>query len=210
MTAEPVQVRAILVAEDHPLLADAMATLVGSRFAGAHVRTVHDFGSAIAAARALTPDLVLVDADMPGATPRTGVSALLATTPTARLIVISGLRDKALVEAFAAAGVAGFIPKTRPPADILTAIEKIVAGGRSFPEAFEPAAPPRPVSGRLADVAQLLGDGLTNKQIARALGIGPETVKTYVAQLLEQLGAANRTEAAVMVKSRLSAGGTQG
>lgn len=206
MTAE--RIHNILIAEDHPLVAEALAALVLARFPAARVRMVADFDAAIDSVRETPPDLVLVDGSMPGATPYDGITAILLAAPATRLIVVSGLRDDALVEALLDAGAAGFLPKTAPAPVMLAAIDLVLAGGRYRPESMEPGQEPTlpdpPLSGRLADVARLLGDGLTNKEIARTLGIGPETVKTYVAHLLLQLGAANRTEAAVKAQQLLS------
>ena len=190
----------ILIADDHPLVAAAVAALVASRFPDARLRVVADFAAATAAVTAAAPQLALIDGDMPGATPRAGIGAILAAAPAARLIVVSGLRDDALVDDLLAAGAAGFVPKSVSPAVMLDAIDLVLAGGCYRPEVLAPHRVPMAapmLAGRLADVARLLGDGLTNKQIARTLAVSPETVKTQVAQLLAVLGAANRAEAAV-------------
>ena len=196
----------ILIADDHPMVAAAMAALVALRFPDARLRVVADFVAAVAAVTAAAPQLVLIDGDMPGAAPRSGIGAILAAAPRARLIVVSGLRDDALADDLLKAGAAGFVPKSASPAVMLAAIDLVLAGGCYRPEGMAPqqqpllAASPT-LSGRLADVAQLLGEGLTNKQIARELAISPETVKTHVAQLLAVLNAANRAEIAVKARS---------
>jgi DNA-binding NarL/FixJ family response regulator len=208
MSAPMPEPQQMLIADDHPLVAEALATLFRSRFPAARVQLACDFPDAIAAAAESPPDLALIDADMPGATPAAGIAAILSASPSTRLVVVSGMRDAVLVAELMAAGAAGFLHKTSPPAMMLAAVDHVLAGGRYCPEplASSPSTPaPVPLTGRLADVARLLGDGMTNKEIARELGIGPETVKTYVAQLLDQLGAANRTEAAVMAKTLQSA-----
>lgn len=209
MTAAHRVIQELLVAEDHPMVAEALAALVAARFPAARVRMAADFPSAVAAAAAQSPQLALIDADMPGAEPLAGVSAILAAAPDTRLIVVSGLRDDALVDALLAAGAAGFLPKTSPAAVMLAAIDQVLAGGQyrpaPLPNGAANALPAlAPLSGRLADVARLLAAGLTNKEIARELGVGPETVKSHVAHLLDVLGAANRTEAAVKAQGLLS------
>ncbi|WP_017668215.1 response regulator transcription factor [Sandarakinorhabdus sp. AAP62] len=196
----------LLIADDHPLVAEALATLFRSRFPAARMRLACDFPGAIAAAAESPPDLALIDADMPGAAPVAGIAAIMQAAPSTRLVVVSGMRDAELVAELMAAGAAGFLHKTSAPAMMLSAVDHVLAGGRYCPDYLasspsSPAASPVPLTGRLADIARLLGDGMTNKEMARELGIGPETVKTYVAQLLDQLGAANRTEAAVIAKT---------
>lgn len=206
MKLEPPYVRDILVADDHPMVAEAMAALVRSRFPAAQLHLVSDFTAAVTAVAETAPQLALIDADMPDAAPRAGIAAILAAGPATRLIVVSGLRDDTLVDDLLAAGVAGFLPKMAPSAVMLAAIDLVLAGGRYRPEqlvlhSLSKAGALPQLSGRLNDVARLLGDGLTNKEIARSLGIGPETVKTYVAQLLVVLSAANRAEAAVKAQT---------
>lgn len=209
MNPDAPPLREILVADDHPIVAEAVATLIGRRFPDARVRVAVDFASATAAVADLAPGLVLIDADMPDAPPCDGVASVIKAAPATRLIVISGIRDNELVERLFAAGAAGFLPKMVPPAVMLAAVDLVLAGGRYQPTPVEARVPKvsrgaaslPALTGRLDDVARLLGDGMTNKEIARALGISPETAKTYVSQLLSVLGATNRTQAAMKARA---------
>lgn len=211
MTAQPAQVRDILIADDHPMLVQAVAALVAAKFPAARVRTATDFTAAVAEAVQTPPQLALIDGDMPGATAFSGVAAIIAAAPGALVIVVSGLRDDALVADLLAAGAAGFVPKSESPAVMLAAIDLVLAGGCYRPETLVPdlavLTPSPPIlSRRLGGVARLLGEGLTNKEIARTLGVSPETIKTQVAQLLAVVGAANRAEAAVKARSLIANG----
>lgn len=203
-----------LICDDHPLVASGLAAMVGSRWPDADVTLSGDFPAAWAAAAA-RPDLCLVDLEMPGAAPLPGVAGLLAVMPASRLIVVTGSHDDAQMLALLAEGIAGFVPKTAPPAVMLAAIELVLAGGRFLPPrlaalrahegAGDHASLPEParagLTARQAEVAALLADGLSNKDIARRLAVSPATVKSHVAAVIAVLGAGNRTDAAVKTRS---------
>lgn len=177
-----------------------------------------DFPAAWAAAAA-GPELCLVDLDMPGAAPQQGVAGLLTVLPASRIIVVTGSHDDALMLALLADGVAGFVPKSAAPAVMLAAIELVLAGGRYLPPrlaglsaqqradegmrdgAAQTAGPRAGLTSRQAEVAGLLANGLSNKDIARRLAVSPATVKSHVAQVIAILGAGNRTDAAVKARS---------
>jgi DNA-binding NarL/FixJ family response regulator len=204
-----------LICDDHPLVAQALAATVAARWPGAQLALAADFAAAKAAA-ADNIDLCLVDLDMPGAAPLAGIAAIIAAAPTARIIVVSGSADDALLLDLLALGIAGFIPKTSPPAVIGAAIDLVMAGGRYLPprmvapelvrtgpaRAILSATDSAPIhlSPRQVEVAGLLARGLSNKDIARRLGVAPATIKTHVAQLMTALGALNRTDAAMKAR----------
>ena len=122
--------REILIADDHPLIGEALVMLLATHFPEARVRLAGDFPAAIAAASAQPPDLALMDADMPGAAPLAGLAAFRAASPATRVIIISGMRDAALAADLLAAGAAGFLHKTATPSVMLAAIDHVLAGGR--------------------------------------------------------------------------------
>lgn len=134
----------ILIADDHPLIAEALVMLLESHFPGASVRLASDYTGALAAVAARAPDLALMDADMPDATPAAGMAAFIRAAPATRLIVISGLRDAALAADMMAMGAAGFLHKTSTPSTILAAIDHVLSGGRycSEPVSLPPSTPP--------------------------------------------------------------------
>lgn len=205
-----------LICDDHPMVAQALATTIALRLPSLGVRLATDFPSAWALAAACRPMLCLADLGMPGATPLDGITGLLAAAAQTRLIVVTGSDDDALMVELLAIGIAGFVPKTASPAIVGAAIDLVMAGGRYLPprlaqfgnaQRFElpaAAAPPaiQRFTPRQAEVVRLLARGLPTKDIARALGVAPATVKTHIAQVMLALGAANRTEAAVKARER--------
>lgn len=194
----------VLICDDHPLVAQALAAAVKARLPEAQLVLVDNFPDAIAAAPSVR--LILADLTMPGAAPRAGIDAIAAASPTARLIVVTGLADDALLRELVASGIAGFLPKSSSVAVIGAAIDLVLAGGRYLPPQLANAtrfkAPPSKdlLSPRQLEVAALLVRGLSNKEMARQLNIAPATIKVHVAQVMAALDADNRTAAAIKAR----------
>ncbi|MDO9474725.1 MAG: response regulator transcription factor [Caulobacter sp.] len=207
--------RSCLICDDHELVREALAGAVGGRWPDAQVARAADFNEAWALARS-GPDLCLVDLMMPGAGPVEGVTGVLDIAPGTRLLVVTGSHDDALLLELLGRGVHGFVPKTSSGEVILAAIELVLAGGRYLPPRVAelagarpaaPAASPSPepgsrvVTDRQKQVLTLIARGLSNKEIARVLGVSPATVKTHVTNAIGSVGAANRTEAAMRARA---------
>ena len=202
----------VLICDDHPLVREALAGTVCGRWPDARITQVGDFIAAWAQV-GMGPDLCLADLAMPGADERGGIAGLYAAAPGLRIVVITGSHDDRLLMDLLDLGVAGFVPKSAPGAVILAAIELVLAGGRFIPErvaslASAPAAattvdPAKSVAltTRQGAVLRLVSDGLSNKEIARRLGLSPATIKTHLSQSIAAMNAANRTEAAVKAKA---------
>ncbi len=209
--------RTCLICDDHGLIRDAVAGLVRRKWPFARILQAPDFPTAWWLA-AQGPDLCLVDLDMPGAGSLEGVAGIMAAAPETRLLVVSGLDDDDLLLDLLAAGVAGFAPKASSVEVLGAAMELVLAGGRYLPPRLAElaarngrpgAAPPaarlaaarEPLTARQLEVLKLMAAGQSNKDIARALGLSPATVKTHVAQIIGIIGAANRTEAAARART---------
>jgi DNA-binding NarL/FixJ family response regulator len=114
----------------------------------------------------------------------------------------------ALREEFLAAGLAGMVVKSVSADELVSAIERAAAGETVIIEGPGTARrsvgfePPGPLSERETEVLVLLAQGLTNRQIAEALYLSPETVKTYVSRLYAKLGVSNRASAVVWAMER--------
>ncbi|WP_426170028.1 response regulator [Sandarakinorhabdus sp. DWP1-3-1] len=196
--------RSCLICDDHAMVRDALAALVGSRWPDAEIRHAASFPEAWSLAAA-GPDICLVDLVMPGADERAGVAGIRAAAPGARVIIITGTQDDALLLDLIESGVDGFVPKACDSALLLAAIELVAAGGRYLPPRIAHIATERrggdnrtvSATPRQREVLLLISQGLSNKAIAKRLGLSPATVKTHVAVAIATVGAANRTEAAM-------------
>ncbi len=202
----------VLICDDHPLVREALAGTVSSRWPHARITQAGDFVDAWAEAET-GPDLCLADLAMPGADERGGIAGLYDAAPDLRVLVISGSHDDRLLLDLLDLGVAGFVPKTAPSAVILAAVDLVLAGGRFIPERVAALASARRAAGtsvpansvaltnRQGAVLRLVSEGLSNKDIARRLGLSPATIKTHLSQSIAAMNAANRTEAAMKAKA---------
>ena len=150
------------------------------------------------------PDLMLMDLHRPGADGIEGVRAVRERAPHVPLAIVSADEDAAAIRAMLALGVSGFIPKTDSPAVIEGAVRLILAGGVYVPPRLvngdgvavpSSAAPSSGLTARQMDVVRLLARGLSNKAIARELGVSEGTVKVHLLAIFRALDVRNRTRA---------------
>lgn len=204
----------VLIADDHPLVRDALARTVRELDVSTEVRQAGDFDALLRLALddTLPPaDLALIDLNMPGMNGLEGLRRLRALLPTLPMVVASGQDDAVTIRAVLAAGAVGFIPKSERTDVLLSALRLVLAGGvyvplRSLGDAGSAASPLRPVAAELTprqrDVLRALSRGQPNKLIARELGLTEGTVKIHIAAILRALQARNRTEAVVRAREQ--------
>lgn len=199
----------VLIADDHPLVRDALATVVRQLDADARVVQVGDYPTLFEHVVAEVPDLLLIDLNMPGMNGLDGLRRLRERFPSLAVIVASGQDDPATIRGALATGVNGFIPKSDSPALLLQALRTVRAGGvyiplRTLGDFQHGQPPPTPASPGLTprqlDVLRLLLKGEPNKLIARQLGLTEGTVKVHIAAILRGLQVRNRTEAVVRAR----------
>jgi len=188
----------IVVAEDQALVLGAIAALLTLEPDLTVVGRAVDGDAALALVRALEPDILLSDIEMPGLTGLEVAAAIAAERlPTATVIVTTFARPGYLARA-RAAGVRGYLLKDAPVEELAAAIRTVAAGGRAIPQALSAAAAEAgrdPLTDRERDALRLAEDGLSNKRIAERLGLSPGTVRNYLSDAAGKLGAANRVEA---------------
>jgi DNA-binding NarL/FixJ family response regulator len=205
----------VLIVDDHPVfrdgLAGLLATLPDVEIAGA-AGTAQE---ALAVARDSSPDIVLMDINLPGASGVEATQAVLAAAPDIAVLVVSMVDDDDTVFAALAAGARGYLLKGASSAEITAALRTVAAGGAVFGAgiasrllAKTPARTPGPaaapgqynLTAREHEVLDLLADGASNKQIARSLGLSLKTVQNHVSRILDKLQAADRTQAALQAR----------
>ena len=202
----------VLIADDHPLVRDALARTVRELDGHADVQQAGDFEALLRLALAAPADLALLDLNMPGMNGVAGLRRLREMLPTLPVVVASGQDDAATIRAVLAAGAAGFIPKSERTEVMLHALRLVLAGGVYVPaRGLEEAAVVEPtalskqaaaaaLTPRQRDVLRALSRGQPNKLIARELGLTEGTVKIHIAAILRALQARNRTEAVVRAR----------
>ena len=197
----------IAIADDHPLMRAALASALADLATDVQFLEAANHAATLAVIDALPgPDLLLMDLHMPGTEGIEGVRDVRNRAPHVPLAVVSADDDPAAVRSLLALGVSGFIPKTDSPAVIASAVRLILAGGIYVPPRLVahagavPAANVAPVSGltsRQIDVVRLLARGLSNKAIARELGVSEGTVKVHLLAVFRVLDVRNRTAAVI-------------
>lgn len=205
----------MLVVDDDPMVRAFVRRILETSSEIAVVGEAGDGAAALDQVIAHHPDVVLMDLQMPGVD---GVEATrrIAARPSAPAVVALTTWDlDANVEAALRAGAVGYLLKSAAPEEILAAIRDVAAGhgaisprvqrgllgritgGGSRREAAREAV--ARLTERELEVARLVAQGASNGDIARRLHLGETTVKTYLGNVQDKLGASNRTQVAVLV-----------
>jgi len=198
----------ILIADDHELTRAGLRAVIDREPDLEVVTEVATGEAAVAACAEDAVDLAILDIRFgAGMTGLEAARLILAAGPT-RVLMLT-LHDTAeYVRSALAAGVTGYVLKDAGREDLLHAIRTVGAGRTALPTnllrlAITPSAGPSPsdlsrLTPRESQVLELVAQGLTNKAIGRALGIGPGTVKVHVEKLIAKLNVTDRTQAAVL------------
>lgn len=204
----------VLLVDDHPLVRTGLAALLGSTVDLLVVGEAPDGDQAAEAAAAHRPDVVLMDLSMPGTDGIAATRAVLAVSPTSRVVVLTSFHDTARVAEALQAGAVGYLMKDSDPADLLSAVRSAAAGHAPIDPRAATAllpstttAPGDQLSGRERDVLRLIARGWTNRQIGRELGIAERTVKVHVGSLFRRIGVLDRTSAALWARDHLPGSG---
>ena len=199
----------IVVADDHPVVREGLRSFLGSRTGLDVVGEAGDVDEVVAVAAEAHPDVVLLDLVMPGGGGVAALPRLLALTPAPKVIVLTsfGADDQAL--AAVRAGASGWLGKDVPPSELESAIRTVARGGsvldpavasRVLAEVSNPSggdAGLDQLTAREREVLALLGQGLSNRDLAAALFVAEKTVKTHVSSILSKLHLTDRTQAAL-------------
>ncbi len=202
----------VLVVDDHPLMREAMYTVLRDVFADLSHTEAQDFDAAIEHLKLKTFDLVLLDLCLPGAGGASGVLRVGEVAPDTPVIVVSHVEDHDVVHQIMACGASGFIPKSHPKDQIASAIRMVMGGGAYLPSDIVRAAgmnddraaeedDGQSLTPRQKAVLGLLVRGYSNKLIARDLNISEWTVKAHVSAVLRKLRVTSRVEAVLAATS---------
>ena len=202
---------AFIVADDHPMVRDALALGLRGAFPKAEVTlagTLDETSGALTARPDV--DLVILDLDMPGMQGLAGVSMLRSSYPSAPLVIVSATRNAAAMRQVVEMGAAGFIPKSAPMEEIIASVQAAMRGEIILP----PSAGDGMLSPSDADLATraarmtpqqhrvfaLMAEGKPNKIIAYDMQIGEATVKAHVTEILRKMGVHSRSQAIVLAQ----------
>jgi DNA-binding NarL/FixJ family response regulator len=193
----------ILIVDDHSVVREGLRMFLGRDPELEVVGEAADGAEAIEKARNLRPDVVLMDLVIPLIDGIAATSIIRCELPETEVVVLTNMLESASVTGAIRAGAISYLLKDAQAAELRTAIKAAAAGQVHLsPQAsayllHEVRAPesPVPLTEREADVLSLLAQGHTNKEIAHALHIAEDTVKSHVRHILAKLGAQSRTQA---------------
>ena len=206
----------LLIADDHPIFRTGIKRLLAGYGEDCTVLEAPSYAEAVALCeRESDLDLVLLDLNMPGVEPYSGIEDIVRVTDGVPVVVISASESEADVRAVLNRGARGYIPKSAPPEVVVAAIRLVQAGGIYLPpevlraegaeSAFAQGAPGPGRAGRGAgeslltmcqlEVLRLVATGKSNKRIANKLGVTEGTVKIHVSTIFRKLDVGGRMEA---------------
>lgn len=195
-----------LIADDHPMVRDALASALGQAFPGAAIVMAATLAQVqVALEREPETDALLLDLDMPGMDGLTGIALLRSEHPIVPIIVVSAAREPTVVRRAYEFGASAYIDKSASLEEIVGTVGAVLDG-----EIFAPpeAGPADTFAQRAAQltpqqwrVLALMIQGDQNKQIAHKLGVGEATVKAHVTVILRKLGVRSRTQAVIEARN---------
>ena len=206
----PIQV---LIAEDHALLVDALQMLLGTQTDMRCVGAARDGEQALSMAQTLHPDVLLLDLGLPKLDGLTVVEALQRAGSPVKVLVVTARLDPQSIRAALGFGAAGYLPKDEDSDELLLAIRRVAQGRRYISEeiarlftANVQAAPPGKLTTSESAVLQLVGAGLTSKEISQRLGTSEATARKHRENIRRKLGMRNSAEMAAYATRLQNAG----
>jgi DNA-binding NarL/FixJ family response regulator len=191
----------VLVTDDHNILRTGVAALLEREHDMTAVGEAATAEQAVIKARALQPDVILLDVVMPRMSGFDALPDLRKVAPEARVIMLSMQTNPSSIRQALISGAAGYVAKHASDTDLLDAIRRVASGSRYVdPElggdlvVSDAAALTEPLSQRERDVLFLLALGYTNQEIAAMLYISVRTVETHRAHIMRKLDLKTRSE----------------
>jgi DNA-binding NarL/FixJ family response regulator len=196
----------ILSVEDHPVFREGLATVIGSQSDMVLVAQAGNADEAIEEFRRHRPDITLMDLRLPGSNGTDILIAIRGEFPDARVIMLSSSDSDGEIQRALRSGAFGYVLKSMPFEELLAVIRSVHLGKRRVPA--EVAAliaehlGEEDLTPREIEVLQLIRDGFKNKQIANELSISENTVNFHIKNIVDKLGANDRTHAVTIAVRR--------
>jgi DNA-binding NarL/FixJ family response regulator len=198
----------LVVVDDHTIVRDGLAQLLGADPELLVVGSAGDGAAAVALCREQQPDIVLMDLSMPGMDGVEATRQVIAAAPDAQVVVLTSFVDRDRVVDALAAGAVGYLLKDAEPKELRQAIRAAARGespldpraARTMLSAQRATGPLESLTERERQVLALVAEGLPNKQIARQLEISEKTVKAHLTSAFRTIGVDDRMQAGLWAR----------
>lgn len=197
----------VLIVDDHPIVRQGLATVLAQQPDIAVVGQAVDGRDAVAKARELLPDIILMDLQMPHMDGVEAITQILDSNVKTKVIILTTYATDEYIFSGIQAGAQGYLLKDSPQEDVINAIKTVHQGDSMIQppvatrllerlgQLTNPSPPANNLSQREIEVLGLIATGAGNKAIASELMIGQSTVKTHIVRIFSKLGVNGRTEA---------------
>lgn len=196
----------ILVVDDHPVLRAGVIAMLANHADMAVVGEAGDGAEALDRFRALRPDVVVMDLQMPGMGGVDATLAIRAEAPSAKILVLTTFAGDTQAVRALRAGASGYLLKNSIRAQIVDAIRDVHAGKRHIdPAVAEQIAlhvADEPLTERELAVLECVAAGQSNRDVANALGLAEETVKSHLKNIFQKLAVTDRIRAVTVAAQR--------
>jgi two-component system response regulator DesR len=199
--AQPKKIR-VVIAEDQEMLLGALTALLEMEGDIAVVAQARDGQQAIDAVRTHRPDILITDIEMPQLSGLDAASALKGSGT--RVIMVTTFARPGYLRRAMDAGAAGYLLKARPVRELADAVRRIHRGLRVIdPDlATEAWVEPDPLTERERQVLRLAAEGVSTGEVAKQLNLSAGTVRNYLSEAIDKLGATNRIDAARIARGK--------
>jgi DNA-binding NarL/FixJ family response regulator len=198
----------IVLADDHVTVRQGLKLLIEAQPDMQVVAEASDGNGAVEQARALKPEVVVMDISMPGVNGLVATRALRAQVPDTAVIILTRHGDDAYLQELLRAGAAGYVLKQSPAAELLQAVRAVAAGGQYLDSTLTARVtagfvgrkskglnqPGAALTERESEVLRLIASGYSNKEIAVQLDLSVKTVEVHKANSMRKLGLTGRID----------------
>jgi DNA-binding NarL/FixJ family response regulator len=196
----------ILSVEDHPVFREGLSTIIGSQPDMVLVAHATNGVEAMEEFRRHRPDITLMDLRLPGTNGTDTLIAIRGEYPHARIIILTTTDSDGEIQRALRAGASAYLLKSMPKNELLAVIRSVHGGKKHVPPEVAARLAEHmsddDLTSREMEVLRLIRDGYRNKQIADVLSIAETTVNFHIKNLVDKLGANDRTHAVTIAVRR--------